>query len=326
MFAALECRPVMQDIVAQNALARRKLDGARQRLRLDQGEQMLRRRAGRLVAPFDISFPRRIAHCERARIVEKKHRPHIDRTNPSGLIDRLGNGHGFRMHQQLQVPRIGVAQPQIGQFMIEQAVFPALLRRLGAMKDHRPHATRRSVVIVIAVGVPRDPTVGIGNIAGASASLRDLDAHDSVAVGRAMILHGAQAERLRERQQPGVQCVLIGRRARATRKAPYWSPRSAPATTGARRPKPRANRRSASARSRSSASSRASFALRQRRHRLLVVECEIPPGSSPDPSRRQRRHMTLFYYVFLSRCGKFCISSASIYSHIRIFCYHRKIK
>jgi hypothetical protein len=106
------------------------------------------------------------------------------------------NRHGVRGHQGPDMVGIGVAQGDIGQFMVHQVVLAALVRLSHAMQRHGEDAPLRRVVVT--VGVPADAVVGIGDELAAPGSLRVLvlgrEAGDAVLVRQPVGVQAGQAE------------------------------------------------------------------------------------------------------------------------------------
>ena len=107
--------------------------------------------------------------------------------------------------------RIGfrIAQPNIGDLEIEQPIDPALRRAADAMQEHRLDASLGTVEVIVAVRVPVDRPIGIGNITQPAALIDNFDPNDPIGLGGAVIFNRLKAERRPESSEIAPNCGLV---------------------------------------------------------------------------------------------------------------------
>ena len=202
---------VVQHVVAYQALAA--FESQREdlrRVRVENVAQELRRGAGRrVVAPFDAARARGVAHVQRA-VFGRKDRARPRRARFHALRDVGGNGHRVRTAQRAHVLRVGVAQRDVGDLVIEQAVRAARLGGPHAVQDEGADALLRSVVV--AVGVPEQPLAGIGDEAARGFLRRHFERADAVLVGKRI---GNKAGETDARPNPAGDVAVVDARQRA---------------------------------------------------------------------------------------------------------------
>ena len=88
--------------------------------------------------------------------------------------------------------RVAVAQLDVGDLMVEQFVFATGLGAFDTVQQHGAH--RALGRVVVAVGVPLDAAIGVGDEFAARAALRDRERRDAVIVGEVIGVEVAQAE------------------------------------------------------------------------------------------------------------------------------------
>ena len=165
--------------------------------------------------PFDAAGARGVAQVQRAAVVvDREHRPGLRRTRLAGLVQPGRDGHRIVGHQRAHPARVGVAQRDVGHLVIHQRGLAAFASGLHTVQDHAVDAP--CLRVVVAVGVPLDGTVGVGN-EGRRRPVRPVggwrhgDARDAVLVGEPVAVEPVQAQL---RPQPARQ-ALVGRGHRA---------------------------------------------------------------------------------------------------------------
>src|SRR5450759_4286070 len=98
------------------------------------------------------------------------------------------------MHERGDEIGVFVPETNVGDLVVEEAVFASMARATNAMQQHGADHSRGPFVIVIAIGVPADGAVGVGNVAEPPPFRDCLKGDDAVALGRAVGLEMNQAE------------------------------------------------------------------------------------------------------------------------------------
>ena len=216
--AVAKARARMKDIVRDEGLAGAQ-PPAQDPLRAALGErpQALGGRADqRIVLPDHVARARRVAQAQPAAL----HPQHGPRAGPARGLRGLvrGDGHRVRRHQRLHQGRVLVAEVDVGQLVVHEQALAALGRRTHAVQHEGAHGALRGVVV--AVGVPAQGTVAIGDVAAVRAARAHPQAGDGVLVGTGIAVQAPKPEQRGEGAQ-----LLLGQRA--------WEAHQAGVGTGA---------------------------------------------------------------------------------------------
>ena len=112
--------------------------------------------------PHDATCSCSVAHVQSTIFIDRKHRAALCCTSYALFIGTLGYGHRIWPRQCTDKIRICIPQLHISQLVIHQTILAAFGGTLHAMQQHGAYAPFWR--IVIAIGMPLDSTVGVGNV------------------------------------------------------------------------------------------------------------------------------------------------------------------
>jgi hypothetical protein len=153
----------------------------------------------RVALPFDALRPRGVTHVQRSALRLDENRTSLGRSRDAVLVLAGGNRQRIAQHQRAHVRGILVAQPQVRDLVVEQCVLATCRGTPDAMEQHRANAPLGR--ILIAVGVPADRPVRVGDELAAPRLAGHRHPAQSVVIGKEVAVEPREAELPAERAQ-----------------------------------------------------------------------------------------------------------------------------
>ncbi len=124
--------------------------------------------------------------------VERENRPALGRANFRALLDVGGDRHDIALHERGNMGRVMVTHEQVRDLRIEQGIFTPICGVLHAVHDEGADTLVRR--IVVAVGVPLQYLVAVGDVLSLSARRHHPNRGDAVPVGVQVRIQAAQTQ------------------------------------------------------------------------------------------------------------------------------------
>jgi hypothetical protein len=163
-----------------------------------------------VVMPLDADGARRVAHVQVAVGIHGEHRPRLGCARHLARLHARRDGHGVRRHEGADVVGVLVAQEDVGDLVVHQLVPAAGFGALHAMQQQAAHLAVERVVV--AVGVPLDAAVGVGDELGARAGRRHRQRRDAVVVGEPVGVEVHQSQLAAEQARDVLVGIVAGGR------------------------------------------------------------------------------------------------------------------